>query len=37
MTGDEVELERDLGLLGVTMIGVGAMIDSRSRWRISLG
>jgi APA family basic amino acid/polyamine antiporter len=28
MTGDEVELGRDLGLLSVTMIGVGAMIGA---------
>jgi APA family basic amino acid/polyamine antiporter len=28
MTDDEVKLERDLGLLGVTMIGVGAMIGA---------
>jgi APA family basic amino acid/polyamine antiporter len=28
MTGDEVQLGRDLGLLSVTMIGVGAMIGA---------
>jgi APA family basic amino acid/polyamine antiporter len=28
MTNEEIELSRDLGLLGVTMIGVGAMIGA---------